>query len=87
MTISIESIEGYGIKKKDKPVVQKSRYKFSKVGLVGCGILGQEISRMVSSHGLDVTFIEVSPEKIEQALLGISNELDNMIERKLSCRH
>ncbi len=81
MTISTESIEGYAIKKKEQPVVQKSRYKFSKVGLVGCGILGQEISRMVSSHGLDVTFIEVSPEKIEQALLGISNELDNMIER------
>lgn len=59
----------------------KSRYEFTKVGIVGCGILGQEITRMVSSHGIEVTFVEISEEKIEQALLSISNDLDDMIER------
>jgi 3-hydroxybutyryl-CoA dehydrogenase len=81
MSYSVESIEGYAIKRREKPVVVKSRYEFTKVGIVGCGILGQEITRMVSSHGIEVTFVEISEEKIEQALLSISNDLDDMIER------
>jgi 3-hydroxybutyryl-CoA dehydrogenase len=81
MSYTVESIEGYAIKRREKPLVVKSRFEFNKVGIVGCGILGQEISRMVSSHGIDVTFVEVSEEKIEQALAGISNDLDDMIER------
>lgn len=81
MAYSVESIEGYAIKRRDKPVVKKNRYEFTKVGIVGCGILGQEITRMLSSHGLEVTFIEISEEKIEQALAIISSELDHMIER------
>jgi len=81
MGISVEPIEGYAIKRREQPLEKKSRYEFTKVGIVGCGILGQEISRMVSSHGIDVTFIEISEEKIQQALNGISNDLDAMIEK------
>lgn len=81
MSYSIEPIEGYVVKRREKPLVKKSRYEFNKVGIVGCGILGQEISRMVSSHGIEVTFIEISEEKIQQALTSISNDLDGMIER------
>ena len=81
MSYSVEPIEGYAIKRREKPLVKTNRYEFTKVGIVGCGILGQEISRMVSSHGLEVTFIEISEEKIEQALNSISNALDDMIEK------
>jgi len=81
MSYTVESIEGYAIKRREKPVVVKNRYEFTKVGIVGCGILGQEISRMVSSHGIEVTFIEISEDKIEQALNSMSNDLDDMIER------
>jgi 3-hydroxybutyryl-CoA dehydrogenase len=79
--IAVEPVEGYAIKMKEKPAKSRSRYNFTKVGIVGCGILGQEITRMVSSHGIDVTFVELSDEKIKQALHGISTELDNMIEK------
>lgn len=79
MSISVEPIEGYAIKRRKKPLVKKNRYEFNKIGIVGCGILGQEITRMVSSHGIEVTFIEISEEKIQQALNGISNDLDAMI--------
>lgn len=79
MSNSVEPIEGYAIKRRDKPLVKKNRYEFTKVGIVGCGILGQEITRMVSSHGIEVTFVEISEEKIQQALNGISNDLDTMI--------
>lgn len=81
MGYSVESIEGYAIKRREKPLVTKNRYEFTKVGIVGCGILGQEITRMVSSHGLDVTFVEISEEKIEQALNSIAGDLDDMIEK------
>ena len=77
----MEPIEGYAIKRRDHPTIKKNRYEFNKVGIVGCGILGQEITRMVSSHGIDVTFVEISEGKIEQALNSISNELDDMIEK------
>jgi 3-hydroxybutyryl-CoA dehydrogenase len=79
MSISVEPIEGYAIKRRDKPLVKKNRYEFTKVGIVGCGILGQEITRMVSSNGIEVTFVEISQEKINQALKSITNDLDGMI--------
>jgi 3-hydroxybutyryl-CoA dehydrogenase len=81
MGYSVEPIEGYAINRRDKPMVKKNRHEFTKVGIVGCGILGQEITRMLSSHGLDVIFIEISEEKIAQALASISSDLDHMIER------
>ncbi len=79
MSYSVESIEEYAIKRRSQPLVKKNRYEFKKVGIVGCGILGQEISRMVSSHGIEVIFIEVSEEKIQHSLNGLATELDNMI--------
>ncbi len=79
MSSSVEPIEGYAIKRREKPLVKKNRYEFTKVGIVGCGILGQEITRMVSSYGIEVTFVEISKDKIQQALNGISNDLDAMI--------
>ncbi|MCX6258108.1 MAG: 3-hydroxyacyl-CoA dehydrogenase family protein [Bacteroidia bacterium] len=70
-----EPIEKYGLSKKDKP-----KSMFSKVGIVGCGAVGQSIARMISSHGIDVIFIELSEGRIEQAYADISRELDNMID-------
>lgn len=81
MSYSVEPIEGYVIKRREQPLATKSRYEFNKVGIVGCGILGQEISRMVSSYGIEVVFIEISEEKIQQALYSMSNDLDAMIEK------
>jgi 3-hydroxybutyryl-CoA dehydrogenase len=77
----IEPIEGYAIIKKAVEHKPAAHYKFSKVGIVGCGLLGQEISRMVSSQGIDVVFIEISQEKVDQAFNGIAYQLDTMIEK------
>ena len=69
-----EPIENYGLVSKIKHTTL-----FSKVGIVGCGTVGQSIARMVSASGIDVVFIEVSEEKISQAYSEIEKELDAQI--------
>ncbi len=72
----IEPIEKYGLSKKDRP-----RTLFSKVGIVGCGSIGQSIARIISCRGIEVVFIELSEELIDQAIQSIENQLDRMIQR------
>jgi len=74
----VERIESYALKTR---VEQKKHNSFSKVGIVGCGILGQEIAKMAAYHGMDVVFLEISEEKIQAAYKGLKKDLDNMIER------
>ena len=73
--ILVEPIEAYALS-------QKKRVKtlFSKIGVVGCGKEGQSIAKIASWHGMEVVFIELSEEKIQNALDKISKELDNRIE-------
>ncbi|MFN8206391.1 MAG: 3-hydroxyacyl-CoA dehydrogenase family protein [Bacteroidales bacterium] len=70
----VEQIEQFGLSKKDKP-----KNQFSKVGVVGCGTVGQSIAILVSAAGMDIIFIEVSEERINDALCEIEKELDRQI--------
>lgn len=76
MADNVERIEDYGLSKKDRP-----KTLFSKVGIVGCGTTGQNIARMVSSKGMEVVFLELTDQKIEEAYKGIERDLDSMINR------
>jgi len=71
----IEPIEAFGLSSKDRP-----RQLFSKVGIVGCGTVGQTIGLMISQKEIEVVFLELSEEKIKHAKEEIAVELDNMIE-------
>lgn len=71
----VEHIEKYGLCSKDR----KKRL-FSKVGVVGCGKDGRNIVRVMASAGLDVTFVEISQEKIDSAIEKIGRDLDTKIE-------
>ncbi|MBN1596939.1 MAG: 3-hydroxyacyl-CoA dehydrogenase family protein [Bacteroidales bacterium] len=73
--VIVEPIEKYGLSKKNRP-----KQLFSKVGVVGCGTVGQSIAMLISQKELEVAFIELSEEKINYALCKIEEELDNMIE-------
>jgi 3-hydroxybutyryl-CoA dehydrogenase len=73
--ILVEKIEEYGLSKKDRP-----KTLFSKVGIVGCGSVGQSIALMISQKELEVVFIELSEEKISFAIAAMEKELDHMIE-------
>ncbi|MFP4060796.1 MAG: 3-hydroxyacyl-CoA dehydrogenase family protein [Bacteroidota bacterium] len=73
--VIVEQIEQFGLSKKNKP-----KQLFSRIGIVGCGSVGQSIARMISCKGLEVVFVEVSEAKIQQAYREIERELDRQIE-------
>ena len=70
-----EPIENYGLSKKDK-----KKSLFSKIGVVGCGRDGRYIVNLTASSGMEVVFVEISEERIQDALAGIEYSLDNKIE-------
>ncbi len=72
--ILTEPIEKYGLSKENQP-----QTLFSKIGIVGCGVMGQKIAGMVSAKGIEVVFLEISDNKINEANKAIANNLDNQI--------
>lgn len=72
--IIIEPIEKYGLSGKDRP-----KTLFSKIGVVGCGSIGQRIVIIAAKHGIEVIFLELSHELIQESLIEISFELDKEI--------
>jgi len=70
-----EPIEDYGLSKKGK-----SNTLFSKIGIIGCGLVGQNLARVASYYGLEVIFIEVTQEKVDDAFQGITKMMDRRIE-------
>ena len=71
-----EKLINYTLKNSSKHKIKKI-----KVGLVGCGSMGQEIAILVSKAGIDVTFIEVSEEKIKSSIEVIGTMIDKIINR------
>lgn len=67
----IEPIEKYGLSKESRPKVL-----FSRIGIVGCGSVGQELAITASKHGIEVVFLELSDELIRHSLEEISKQLD-----------
>ena len=71
----VEPIEPFGLSFK-----HRKKTLFSKIGVVGAGREGRNIIRLTSSAGLDVTFIEISQERIDYCFKRISIGLDERIE-------
>ena len=70
----VEPIENYGLNPDLRPKVL-----FSRVGVVGCGEVGRTLAIIMASRGLEVTFIEVSDQKVKYAKEKLSEELDKII--------
>ena len=70
-----EAIEEFGLIRKGK-----SKALFSKIGIVGCGVVGQNIARVASTYGIEVVFIEVSDERIKEVYESLGKLLDRRIE-------
>jgi len=70
----IEPIEKYGLSKQDRPKVL-----FSKIGIVGCGSVGQGLAITASKHGIEVIFLDLSEELIKHSFEEIKKQLDDEI--------
>lgn len=71
-----DRLEDYSLSKSVKP-----KKTLQKVGLVGCGAMGQEISILVSQSGIEVAFIDVSQERLEEVFARINRLLDERINK------
>jgi len=52
-----------------------------KVGLVGCGAMGQEISVLISQSGIEVAFVDISEERVAEVFRRIEVQLDDRISK------
>ena len=71
-----ESLEDYALTRK----IQR-KGGIQKVGVVGCGQMGQEICRIISQFGMDAIFLDVSEEKVKIIYENINQQLDDEINR------
>ncbi len=71
-----EPLEQYALNKD----LQKTEH-LQKIGIIGCGTVGQEIARITSQYGMDVVFVEVGEDRVLHAMQAIENQLDEMINR------
>ncbi len=71
-----EVLEDYALNEK-----LRKKESLRKVGIVGCGSVGQEIARIVSQSGIDVVFVDVSEERVNEIFLDINRQLDMIIDR------
>jgi len=71
-----ESLEKFAL---NKSIVKQGL--IHKVGLIGCGEVGQEVVRIVSQTGIDVIFIEINEQRVIEAEKLISKKLDEIINR------
>lgn len=49
------------------------------VGIIGCGSVGQVITRIIAQNGMDVIFLDVSEERIKEITSEINQQLDDVI--------
>ena len=71
----VEPIEPFGLSLK-----HRKKSLFSKIGVVGGGREGRNIIHLMSSAGLDVTFIEINQERIDFCFKRLSARFDQRIE-------
>ncbi|NOY36100.1 MAG: 3-hydroxyacyl-CoA dehydrogenase family protein [Chlorobi bacterium] len=72
----IETIEDYALGKQ-----VKKKGSLQKVGLIGCGNMGQEIAHLVAACGIEVMFIDLTLERIAEVFIELNQRLDDIIDK------
>jgi len=54
---------------------------FSKVAVIGAGVMGQGISQTIASIGTEVLLFDVNRESLDAGIKALSDEMDHEIER------
>ncbi len=57
----------------------KPKGKIQTVGIVGCGSVGQQVVLQVATYGMDVVFLDVSKERINEIFVSLEEQLDDII--------
>jgi 3-hydroxybutyryl-CoA dehydrogenase len=71
-----ELLEDYALTRK----IQK-KGSIHKIGVVGCGEMGQEICRIVSQFGMDAVFLDISEEKVNVIYEKIKQQLNDEVNQ------
>jgi len=71
-----DRLEDFSLSKTIKP-----KKTLQKVGLVGAGAMGQEIAILISQSGIEVAFIDVSQERLEEIFARMNRLLDERINK------
>lgn len=59
----------------------QSKGTIQKIGIVGCGTMGQELAVLMSQSGIEVAFIDISEQRVAEVLNRIETQLDQRISR------
>lgn len=73
---AVEHLEDYALTKR-----AHIEGTIQRVGIVGCGVVGQEICLLASKYGMEVVFLDVTDEKVREIFDLLGNQLDNEINR------
>ena len=76
MTEIIAKLEDFSMTK-----ATKQRGALQKIGIIGCGSMGQEIAKTISQQGFDVVIIDLDDKKVNDGLAGITKIIDEEIRR------
>jgi 3-hydroxybutyryl-CoA dehydrogenase len=71
-----DRLEDFSLSKTIKP-----KKTLQKVGLVGAGAMGQEIAILISQSGIEVAFIDISQERLEEVFARMNRLLDERINK------
>lgn len=77
MTTITETLEDFALIQQ----APKLKGSIQKVAVIGCGSMGQEITRIVAQNGMDVVFLDLSEERIKEVYREIETELDLIINK------
>lgn len=72
-----ETLEDFALDRK----VPKKKGSIHKVAVIGCGSMGQEITRLIAQHGMEVIFLDLTEERIREVFDELEHELDEIINK------
>ena len=73
-----ERLTDYGLSKK---IRQEKNGGLQKVAVIGCGNMGQEIVRIISQHGIEVVYLDLSKDRLAEIRKSIEYKLDDIINK------
>jgi len=72
----VEQLDRFSLNKS-----MQSKGILQKVGLIGCGSIGQEIALHISQKGIEVVFIDMSEDRIKEIIKRMDSELEDRIQK------